>query len=498
LSKHKPKELFSETERKRIYLEVSSAIRENNTPAEAEKRLGKDRNAVIVFRSLSQKGLNLSDIKDICQTLGDKDGKKNDLLLSYVEISAAIEYGDSLGEVKNKLGRENFLIFRRLLQKGFTVDEIKDITEDQSREMAILDHIGSKGRLTGEIVAKLGFRLVREKAFPISDKHKYLIRMEAEGIIYPSALKQCRKLLSPKYSYLINTSNAAANENSTTTGEIMKLLFDQDRKPGQQAKNLSRLRILRNKLSYIKSYRPNSKYTKKDYNLYWSEDWRNYFAKMKRFKGLENRLKSALIENSIPPDVVKSMNVYDFQDLMFRALRKPGKNYAVLFPSPTREMLKIRMTYPENIRAVENYMKIKNYSPQEIAEKLKEMSEDGVGGNLFQFHHRTGVKNAGILTDYDKPNDPDNICILSPEIHYIVHHLDELDEKTNRYKKIEVPRKDFILSVTDLLRTDFHKEACQTRQNGVDIPAEPEKRPLNHVPYPKIDFRQYYASSKHY
>ena len=467
------------------------------------------------------------------------NGSRNglDLIESYNAIYLAIEDDTTLGEIKERLSKPDFLIFRDLRKKGFTVREIKRIAEDQAKEIAILTLLNSRGKLKDKDIKDIGFKKIEEKSFPIDSKFKQLIRLDGYGYIDPSIINGNSGKLSTEYKSAIDIVNPAAkhrqinkelaqevlddtfaiyrakqpgraiearnalsqsldktrvdvaqsllneiaavqknqsrsqinqskqkiaslkkNTNPPIINEVLKqieILRNPTLLPDKKETALTVLKICQNKIIHNQLAINNPNYTRKDYNLYNSEDWRTYYAIFPRFKRMERRLIKALIERRCPPETIKSMNFYDFQDLMLRAYRKPGKDRAILFDSPLHEDVKRIMRTPENVDILRRHMLIKGLDENEIREKIKEMSEEGILGRFYSKHHRQAVKNAGALTRYSDANNPDNTPIVSSEVHYIIHSLDRLNESTGIYTKIEVPPADLILSVTDLLRTPY-------------------------------------------
>jgi hypothetical protein len=92
------------------------------------------------------------------------------------------------------------------------------------------------------------------------------------------------------------------------------------------------------------------------------------------------------------------------------------------------------------------------------------MKKYGTSGSIIHGHHREAVRNAGKYPSYHQVNDPENIVFVSPLVHDFIHHQDFLDKNNQTFFKIHVDQADFMFSITDVFKTDFHKNPCQNNQ----------------------------------
>ena len=394
--------------------------------------------------------------------------ESNELIDVYNEIFISIQEGVPFNERHKHLSKQALNTYTYFLRNDFDDKKIARFAEERAKMIAITNFLRSGRYLDDDQIRQLDFTPVCEKCFPIDEYYKDLIRIDSYGSIGAQEIKKQIGSISDKYSQSINLLDSKTEPPKTTEekGIAQQMLnsildFYGNYTPAK-GKKLQRKLLKDHKIK--KQDLPKQEfieYSRTDYDLSSSPTWKKYYAKFPIFSSLAQKVVSKMQEVNLPPSLLEDMNYYDFKDILFRTTRKVGKEYARLSDSKVQQRVMTIMSYPENEQKVREYMIMKRLHKKEINERIKEMKEKGITGSLFSIHHREAVQNAGKYTKYHFVNDPENYLLVSSEMHYILHHRDSINN--NFYNKILAPRGDLCLSITDILRTDFHREKYRER-----------------------------------
>lgn len=371
----------------------------------------------------------------------------------FQNISDLIDSGNSLEEIK-KISRKDYSQINKMLSlnENLTLKDISAMAKEKILATAIYDYIKSGQKLNEEMIRSIGFRLVEEKSYIIEADKKEIIRLDCSGLISNSKFN-----LSKEYNTAINIFdlNQSKTKDKDTARKILQNAFNYYSQTESKNKSTKQFNFGQdNSLKPSKNSR--SKFRPSRYNLNEAPIWMSCYSQFNNFKSIEKTLCRSLAERNISPEIVKHMNAHDFQDLMFRTYRIPNEDLAKIFPGVARERVKQIANNPKNEEMLRLYMQFKGLPKDYIDERIKFMKEYGTVCKLFSLHHIDHVKNAGKFTNYSEVNNPDNLILMSSEIHLLQHHRDGMTDQGN-YVKIstEKGKYDMILGVTDYFRAPF-------------------------------------------
>lgn len=385
------------------------------------------------------------------KVLEDRNDERSHLDI-YQDISKLIDGGMSLDEIKKSYHKDYSLI-KKMLSQGLTLTDISAISKEKVLSTAIYDYIKSGQKLSEEMINSIGFKLVEEESYIIEQDKKEIIRLDCSGLINNSRLK-----LSPQYNTAINIfelNNTKIKDKASARKILQNAMSYYVKKSfGSNDNDNNELSKL-NKNSKTK-IRKTVNFKPSKYNLYESPIWNSCYSQFANFKKIEGLLRNGLSERNIPPEIVKHMNAYDFQDLMFRTFRIPNEDLAKIFQGTARERVKQISNNPENEAMLRKYMNFKGLPKDYIEERIMFMKEYGTVCKLFSLHHIDHVKNAGKFINYSEVNNPENLVLMSSEIHLLQHHRDEMTDRGNYVKiSVEKGKYDMVLGVSDYFRAPF-------------------------------------------
>ncbi len=157
-------------------------------------------------------------------------------------------------------------------------------------------------------------------------------------------------------------------------------------------------------------------YPPQDYNLLESPIWK----KMKLFENFRQTRKkiiSSLVQNHIPPAVVKTMNYYDFVDALIdhckRTKTRPFEG------SRSKNLKMFAACYGEDFFQV---MISLRYKPESIKEMLQQMHR-GQSPNILDFHHKTNVTNFKEMSQPEEINKFSNMLLTFIHPHHRSLHF---------------------------------------------------------------------------
>lgn len=152
--------------------------------------------------------------------------------------------------------------------------------------------------------------------------------------------------------------------------------------------------------------------------------WKD-FSSFRSFREMEDEFKEALAYNQVPPDLVKKMSVYDFEDMLFTykqetRRRGNGRNssYVKLFEGSKEFFLK---TFYENhgdeFKEALEFMKVK---PEQIKKAMESLQNgrlcpiEMADGRFIvaTVHHGTAILDAAQKEDPTMVNNPDNLELM--------------------------------------------------------------------------------------
>ncbi len=226
--------------------------------------------------------------------------------------------------------------------------------------------------------------------------------------------------------------------------------------------------------------RPSS-YLPQDYKLQNIPDWKIY-RQFPNFKNNEYKLRQALSEKGVPPQMLSSLNAYDIMHLFSHYYKKHK-----IYPPETSKVKFIKFFIRHHEQAFRTYL---NNSRPVIIEALKNkginisdhpksddyrnfvessirlMKEKGTVPPLFNIHHKIPVKDSNDPDKLSRINSPQNLCLIMECPYHTMMHLFDTNSKGDtifdrKVKRVELPQDMIFFG-------GFRSEACIYHNYSLD------------------------------
>ena len=136
-------------------------------------------------------------------------------------------------------------------------------------------------------------------------------------------------------------------------------------------------------------------YNFKDYDLDASPAWQK-MSKFQSFASSKNKVRYQLAKMNIPPNVVASMNFFDFSEVMYLWQKENKKN--IFECSRSKNLKMFEACYGDEFSKILTALRYKPEYIQRVRENMKQC----IGDPLLNFHH---YQNIFRCQEMDNPND---------------------------------------------------------------------------------------------
>lgn len=370
---------------------------------------------------------------------------------NMARIADLISNGHSLADIQAIGGNTLAKPIRFLLNNGFSLEEVGQVYQEKILASAIMNYLKTGQNFTPEMLEEYQLPFIEVEEIFIECPHDYneMIRIDASGVIFQPKVEK----LSQPYR---NAMNILSKKNLVTSDpKAAKALLKYARKfmeqKGIQCEIVGKdyAPIPKGKIKVTEMH----PYKVTDYNLRESKVWRECLGTFKySFATIEKVLKRGLANRNIDPQVIKSMNVYDFQDLIYRVFPHPDNVSARPFVGSQRKKIMGIMADEKNCEIIKKFLVTKGFNKDYIESTIERM-QNGFCNNLFSIHHIEHVKHSGGKFNYNKTNSPSNLVLISSEMHAnFVHHRDKVLDNGCFRKLLPNDHYDLLLSYSPIFQ----------------------------------------------